>query len=99
MDFDIILYVEYLSHNNNYKNEIILFLKGGWVTKGALMYTLFMLIHELLNRGLNSLVLMTATFFEDSHGYTLSPLIYTCMKISKYIFSDSLKFEKPQTEL
>ena len=48
---------------------------------GTLMYTLFVLIYDLLNISLNSLTLLTATFFEwnmkeDSPGYTLLPLMY-----------------------
>ena len=48
---------------------------------GTLMYTLFVLIYDLLNISLKSLTLLTATFFEwnmkeDSLGYTLLPLMY-----------------------
>ena len=63
MDFDNILYVEYIRYNN-YKNEIILFLKGCKATGGTLMYTLFVLIYDLLNISLKSLTLLTATLFE-----------------------------------
>ena len=49
--------------------------------EGTLMYTLFVLIYDLLNISLKSLTLLTATFFEwdmkeDSSGYTLLPLMY-----------------------
>ena len=45
------------------------------------MYTLFVLIYDLLNISLKSLALLTATFCEgnmkeDSPGHTLLPLIY-----------------------
>ena len=45
------------------------------------MYTVFVLIYDLLNISLKSLTLLTATFFErnikeDSPGYTLLPLMY-----------------------
>ena len=48
---------------------------------GTLMYTLFVLIYDLLNISLKSLTLFTATFFEwnmkeDFPGYTLLPLMY-----------------------
>ena len=48
---------------------------------GTLMYTLFVLLYDLLNISLKSLTLLTATFFEwnikeDSPGYTLLPLMY-----------------------
>ena len=48
---------------------------------GTLMYTLFVLIYDLLNIRLKSLTLLTAAFFElnmkeDSPGYTLLPLMY-----------------------
>ena len=48
---------------------------------GTLMYTLFVLIYDLLNIGLKSLTLLTATFFEWNikeyfQGYTLLPLMY-----------------------
>ena len=48
---------------------------------GTLMYTLFELIHDLLNISLKSLTILTATFFEwnmkeDFPGYTLLPLMY-----------------------
>ena len=60
------------------------------------MYTLFVLIYDLLNISLKSLTLLTATFFEwnmkeDFLGYTLLPLMY--MNTSRYIFSDPSKFE------
>ena len=47
---------------------------------GTLMYTLFVLIYNLLNISLKSLTLFTAAFFEwsmkeDFPGYTLLPLI------------------------
>ena len=53
------------------------------------MYTLFVLIYDLLNIGLKSLALMPAPFFEwnmkeVSPGYTLLPLMY--MNTYKYIF-------------
>ena len=53
------------------------------------MYTLFVLVYDLLNISLKSLTLLTATFFEwnmkeDSLGYTLLPLKY--MNASKYFF-------------
>ena len=53
---------------------------------GTLMYTLFVLIYDLLNISLKSLTLLTATFFEwdmkeDSLGYTLLPLM--CMNTSR----------------
>ena len=45
---------------------------------GTLMYTLFVLIYDLLNISLKLLILLTATFFEcnmkeDFPGYTLLP--------------------------
>ena len=48
---------------------------------GTLMYTLSVLIYDLLNISLKSLILLTAKFFdwnmiEDSPGYTLLPLMY-----------------------
>ena len=48
---------------------------------GTLMYTLFVLIYDLLNIDLKSLTLLTATFFEwnmkeDFPVYTLLPLMY-----------------------
>ena len=60
------------------------------------MYTLFVLIYDLLNISLKSLTLLTATFFEwnikeDFPGYTLPPLMY--MNTSRYFFSDPSKFE------
>ena len=62
----------------------------------TLMYTLFVLIYDLLNISLKSLTLLTATFFEwnikeDFPGYTLLPLMY--MNTSRYFFSDPSKFE------
>ena len=80
MDFDNILYVEYLGYNN-YKMEIFYSSKAVRPKGGTLMYTLFVLIYDLLNVSLNSLTLLTATFFEwnmkeDSQGYTLLPLIF-----------------------
>ena len=74
MDFHNILYVEYLRYNN-YKNQIISFLEGCKATGGTLMYTIFVLIYDLLNISLKSLTLLTATFFEwnmkeDFPGYT-----------------------------
>ena len=63
MDFDNILYVEYLRYNN-YKNEIVLFPEGCWAIGGTLMYTLFVLIYYLLIISLKSLAMLTATFFE-----------------------------------
>ena len=47
----------------------------------TLMYTLFVLIYDLLNISLKSLTILTATFFEwkmkeDFPGYTLLPLMY-----------------------
>ena len=63
---------------------------------GTLIYTLFVLIYDLLNISLKSLTLLTGTFFEwnmkeEFPGYTLLPLMY--MKTSKYFFSDPSKFE------
>ena len=48
---------------------------------GTLMYTLSVLIYDLLNISLRSLTLLTATFFEwnmkeDSPWYTLLLLMY-----------------------
>ena len=45
------------------------------------MYTLFVLMYDILNISLKSLTLFTATFFEwnmkeDFLGYTLLPLMY-----------------------
>ena len=45
------------------------------------MYTLFVLVYDLLNISLKSLALLTGTFFawnmkEDFPGYTLLPLLY-----------------------
>ena len=55
--------------------------KAVWPQGGTLMYTLFVLIYDLLNISLKSLTLLTATFFEwnmkeDFPGYTLQPLMY-----------------------
>ena len=55
--------------------------KAGRPQGGTLMYTLFVLIYDLLNISHKSLTLLTATFFEwkmkeDSPGYTLLSLIY-----------------------
>ena len=63
---------------------------------GTLIYTLFVLICDLLNISLKSLTLFTATFFEwnmkeDFPVYTLLPSMY--MNTSKKLFSDPLKFE------
>ena len=60
------------------------------------MYTLFVLIYDLLNISLNLLTFLTATFFEwnmkeDSPGYTLLTLMY--MNTSRLFFSDPSKFE------
>ena len=60
------------------------------------MYTLFVLIYDLLNISLKSLTLLAATFFEwnikeDFPGYTLLPLMY--MNTSRLFFSDPSKFE------
>ena len=54
MDFDNILYVEYLGHNN-YINEMIYSSKFVKLHEATLMYTLFeiVLTFELLNIGLN----------------------------------------------
>ena len=59
---------------------------------GTLMYTLFVLIYDLLNISLKSLTLLTAIsciFFEwnmkeDSPEYTLLPIMY--MNTSRYFF-------------
>ena len=80
MDFNNILYVEYL-RCNNYKNEIILSSEAVRPEGCTLMYALFVLIYDLLNISLKSLTLLTATFFEwnmkeDFPGYTLLPLMY-----------------------
>ena len=53
---------------------------------GTFMYTLFVLIYDLLNISLKSLTLLAATFFEenmkeDIRWYTLLPLI--CMNTSR----------------
>ena len=55
--------------------------KAVWPQGCTLMYTLFVLIYDLLNISLKSLALSTATFFEwkmkeDFPGYTLLPLMY-----------------------
>ena len=55
---------------------------------GTIVYTLFVLIYELLNISLKSLTLLTATFFErnmkeDYPGYTL---LYIYMNTSRYFF-------------
>ena len=64
--------------------------------EGTLIYTLFVLIYDLLNISLKSLTLLTGTFFEwnmkeDSTRCTLLPLMY--MNTSRYFFSDPSKFE------
>ena len=94
--FNNILYVGYLNHNN-YRNEIILFYY--FISRRLLDVHLFVLAYDLLNIGLKSLALMTATFFEwtmmeDSLGYTLLPSMYMYMKTSKYIFSTHNIFRK-----
>ena len=61
MSFNNNLYVEYLSHNN-YRNEIILI--NYYISRRLLDVHLFVLAYDLLNIGLKSLALMTATFFE-----------------------------------
>ena len=48
---------------------------------GTLMYTLFVLVYDLLNISLKSVTSLTATFFEwnmkeDFPGDTLLPLMY-----------------------
>ena len=63
------------------KNKLVYSLKAVWPQGSTLMYTLFVLIYDLLNISLKSLTLLTATFFEwnmkeHSPGYTLLPLIY-----------------------
>ena len=63
------------------------------------MYTLFVLIYDLLNISLKSLTILTATVFEwnmkeDFPGYTLLPLMY--MNTSNKFFSDPSKFEVSQ---
>ena len=60
---------------------MISFVEGCRPQGGTLMYTLFVLIYDLLNISLKSLTLLTATFFEwnmkdDFLGYTLLPLMY-----------------------
>ena len=64
--------------------------------EGTLIYTLFVLVYDLLNISLKSLTLLTSTFFEwnmkkDFPGYTLLPLMH--MNTSRYFFSDPSKFE------
>ena len=63
MDFDNILYVEYLRYNN-YKNEIIVLFEGFYATGGTLMNNTFILIYDLLNISLKPFTSLTATFFE-----------------------------------
>ena len=65
------------------------------------MYTLFVLIYDLLNISLNSLTLLTATLFEwnmkeDSPGYTLLPLMY--MKTSRFFFLTHQNLNNPFIE-
>ena len=59
MDFDNILYVEYLRHNN-YKMDLFHSSRAVRPQGGTLMYTLFVLIYDLLNISLKSLTLLTA---------------------------------------
>ena len=80
MDFDNILYVEYLRYNN-YKMKSFHSSKAVRPQGCTLMYTLFVLIYDLLNISLKSLTILTATFFEwnmkeDFPGYTLQSLMY-----------------------
>ena len=68
---------------------------------GTLMYTLFVLINDLLNISLQSLTLLTATFFErnmkeDSPSYTLLPLI--CMNTPRYFFLTHQNLNYPHIE-
>ena len=68
---------------------------------GTLMYTLFVLIYDLLNISLKSLTLLIATFFEwnikeDSPGYTLLPLMY--MNTSRYFFLTHQNLNYPHIE-
>ena len=71
---------------------------------GTLMYTLFVLIHDLLNMlniSLKSLTLLTAIFFEwnmkeDSPEYTLLPLMY--MNTSRYFFLTHQNLNYPHIE-
>ena len=79
---------------NNYvitttKTKIFYSSKAVRSQEGTLIYTLFVLIYDLLNISLKSLTLLTATFFEwnmkeDFPGYTLLPLMY--MNTSRYFF-------------
>ena len=94
MDFDNILYVEYLRYNN-YKMKLFYSSKVVRPQGDTLMYTLFVLICYLLNISLKSLTLLTATLFEwnmkdDSQGYTWIPLM--CMNTLDNFFSDPSKF-------
>ena len=78
MDFDNILYVEYL----RYKLQKLFYSSQAVTAQGGtLMYTLFVLIYDLLNISLKSLTLLTATLFEwnmkeHSKGYTLLSFMY-----------------------
>ena len=65
------------------------------------MYTLFVLIYDLLNISLKLLTLLTATFFElnmkeDSPRYTLLPLMY--MNTSEYFFLTHQNLNYPHIE-
>ena len=65
------------------------------------MYTLFVLVYDLLNISLKSLTFLTATFFErnmkeDSPGYTLLPLMY--MNTSRYFFLTHQNLNYPHIE-
>ena len=71
MDFDNILYVEYLVHNND-KMKLFYYSNADWLQGTTLMYTLFVFMYDLLNIGLKLLAVMTATAL----GYALLPLLY-----------------------
>ena len=71
------------------KMNLFISLKAVRPQGGTLMYTLLVVIYDLLNISLKSLTLLTATFFEwnmkkDSPGCTLLPLMY--MNTSRYFF-------------
>ena len=69
--------------------------------EGTFIYTLFVLIYDLLNISLKSLTLLTGTFFEwnmkeDFPGYTLLPLMY--MNTSRYFFLTHQNLNYPYIE-
>ena len=105
MDFDNIMHVEYLRYNNYkskmklvYSSKAVMPRGGGGAT---LMYTLFVLIYDLLYISHKSLTLLTAKFLEwnmkeDTPGYALLPLM--CTNTSRYFFLTHQNLNYPHIE-